>query len=170
MGFSNVESDLTWDDVDDAWEDIDYAWNAGQGKSGFPVTLMGNHLGKIFQLNSAGSDDGSAIAFEALGIRMNPYTKEGHKAKLGYILFLVDVDENASFDVSSFIDTDSTAFQTKTITCTAVNGSVDKAWHRVDVFATAAFHRIKIVNDAANNRPRIHAIVPFFQDAGGRLN
>lgn len=170
MGFSNVESDLTWDDVSDAWEDIDYAWNAGQNKSGFPVTLMGNHLGKIFQLNSAGSDDTSAIKFEAIGGRWNPYTKKGHKAKLGYILFLVDVDDTVSFDVLSYINTDTTAFQTKTITCTAVNGSDDKAWHRVDIFAVADFHRIKITNNATNNRPRIHAIVPYFQDAGGRLN
>jgi hypothetical protein len=170
MGFSNVESDLTWDDITDAWADIDYAWNAGQAKSGFPTTLMGNHLGKIFQLNSAGSDDGSAIEFEAVGVRMNPYTKKGHKAKLGYILFLVDVDDNATFDVLSYINTDTTEFQTKTITCTAVNGSDVKSWHRVDVFATADFHRIKITNNASNNRPRIHAIIPFFQDVGGRLN
>lgn len=170
MGFSNVESDLTWDDISDAWEDIDYAWNAGQNKSGFPVTLMGNHLGKVFQLNSAGSDDTSAIEFEAISSRWNPYTKKGHKAKLGYILFLVDVDDTASFDVLNYINTDSTAFQTKTITCTAVNGSDDKAWHRVDVFAIADFHRIKITNNASSNRPRIHAIIPFFQDAGGRLN
>ena len=170
MGFSNVESDLTWDDISDAWANIDYAWNAGQAKSGFPVTLMGNHLGKIFQLNFAGSDDGSAIEFEALGGRWNPYTKKGHKAKLGYMLFLVDVDANVTFDVLNYINTDSTEFQTKTITCTAVNGSDDKAWHRVDVFAVADFHRIKITNNAANNQPRIHAILLFFQDAGGRLN
>lgn len=170
MGFSNVEADLTWDDITDAWEDIDWAWNAGQAKSGFPVTLMGNHAGKIFQLNSAGSDDTSAIEFEAVGGRWNPYTKKGHKAKLGYILFLVDVDANVSFDVLNYINTDTTEFQTKTVTCTAVNGSDDKAWHRVDVFATANFHRIEITNNAANNCPRIHAIIPFFQDAGGRLN
>ena len=170
MGFSNVESDLTWDDITDAWEDIDYAWNAGQNKSGFPVTLIGSHKGKLFQLNSAGSDDTAAIEFEAVGVRMNPYTEKGHKAKLGYILFLVDVDANATFDVLSYINTDTTQFQTKTITCTAVNGSDVKAWHRVDVFATADFHRMKITNNASNNRPRIHAVIPFFKDAGGRLN
>ncbi len=170
MGFSNVESDLTWDDITEAWQDIDYAWNAGQAKSGFPVTLMGNHLGKIFQLNSAGSDDTAVIRFDADSGRWNPYTKKGHKAKLGYMLFLVDVDSNVTFDVLNYINTDTTEFQTKTITCTAVNGSDDKAWHRVDVFATADFHRIKITNNASNNRPRIHAIILFFQDAGGRLN
>ena len=170
MGFSNVESDLVWDDITDAWEDIDYSWNTGQNKSGFPVTLMGNHLGKIFQLNSAGSDDGSDIEFEAFMVRMNPYTKLGHKAKLGYILFLVDVDDTASFDVDSFLNTEVSAFQTKTITCTSVDGSADKAWHRVDVFATADFHRMRLTNSGSSNRPRIHAIIPYFNDAGGRLN
>lgn len=169
MGFSNVESDLTWDDITDAWEDIDYAWNARQSKSGFPVTLMGNHLGKIFQLNSAGSDDTAAIEFEAIGGQWNPYTEKGHKAKLGYIDFLVDVDATATFDVLSYINTDTTAFQTVTITCTAVRGSVDKAWHRLYVMAIADFHRIKITNNASSNRPRIHAIVPYFQEVNGRL-
>ena len=169
MGFSNVESDLTWDDITDAWEDIDYAWNAGQNKSGFPVTLMGNHLGKIFQLNSAGSDDTVAIKFEAIGGRWNPYTKKGHKAKLGYIDFLVDVDSNVTFDVLSYINSDTTAFQTKSITCSAVRGSDIKSWHRVYVMAIASFHRIKITNNASNNRPRISAIVPYFQEVGGRL-
>lgn len=170
MGFSNVESDLTWDDIAAAWVNIDFSWNAGQAKSGFPVTLMGNHLGKIFQLNNAGADDGSAIEFEAIGGRWNPYTERGHKAKLGYIEFLCDVDANATFDVLSYINSDTTEFQTKTVTCTAVRGSDVKAWHRVDVFATADFHRIEITNNASNNRPRIHAIIPYFQDAGGRLN
>ena len=169
MGFSNVESDLSWDDITDAWEDIDYSWNAGQAKSGFPITLIGSHVGKIFQLNVAGSDDTAAIEFEALGSRWNPYTKKGHKAKLGYIDFLVDVDANVTFDVLNYINTDTTAFQTKTVTCTAVRGSDDKAWHRVYVMAVADFHRIKITNNAANNRPRIHAIIPYFQDVGGRL-
>lgn len=170
LGFSNVESDLTWDDIAEAWEDIDYSWNAGQAKSGFPTTLMGNHTGKIFQLNFAGSDDTAAIEFEAVGGRWNPYTKKGHKAKLGYVDFLVDVDADVTFDVLSYINTNTTQFQTKTITCDAVRGSDVKVWKRIYVMATANFHRIKITNNAANNRPRIHAIVPYFQEVNGRLN
>jgi hypothetical protein len=170
MGFSNVESDITWDDITDAWDDIDFAWNVGPTKSGFPTTYMGNHAGKIFVLNSGDSDDTSAIEFNAISGEWNPYTKLGHRAKLGYLLFLVDVDASVTFDVLNYINNDSTAFQTKTVTCTAVRGSDDKAWHRVDVFATADFHRIEITNNATNNRPRIHAIIPFFQDVGGMLN
>ena len=169
FGFSSIESDLVWDDISDAWEDIDFSWNAGQAKSGFPTTLFGNHLGKIFQMNFGGSDDGSAIEFNAIGGQWNPYVKEGHKAKLGYIDFLVDVDASVTFDVKSFLNTDGTQFQTKTITCDSLNGSDDIVWKRMDVYAVANFHRIEITNNASSNRPRIHAIVPYFEDVGGRL-
>lgn len=169
MGFSNVESDLTWDDIGEAWEDIDFSWDAGQAKSGFPITLMGNHLGKIFQLNSAGADDGEDIEFEAIGGRWNPWSKEGHKAKLGYIDFLVDVDGTATFDVLSYINTQSTPYQTKTVTCTAVRGAEAKAKHRVYIMVTADFHRIEITNTGSSNRPRIHEITPYFEEVNGRL-
>ncbi len=169
FGFSSIESDLTWDDVTDAWQDIDFSWNAGQAKSGFPTTLFGNHLGKVFQMNFGGTDDGSAIQFRAVMAQMNPFVKQGHKAKLGYIDFLCDVDPNVTFDVKSFLNTDTTEFQTKTVTTDAVNGSDDLVWKRVDVFATANFHRTELTNNASNNRPRIHAIVFYFLDAGGRL-
>ncbi len=169
FGFSAIESDLTWDNIADAWEDIDFAWNAGQAKSGFPTTLFGNHLGKVFQMNFGGVDDGSDIAFRAVSGQWNPFVEQGHKAKLGYIDFLCDVDANATFDIKSFLNTDTTEFQTKTVTCDAVRGSGDIVWKRIYVYATANFHRIEIGNDASNNRPRIHAVVPYFEDAGGRL-
>ena len=169
FGFSAIESDLTWDDVTDAWEDIDFAWNAGQAKSGFPTTLFGNHLGKVFQMNFGGADAGSDIEFRAVMAQMNPFVKLGHKAKLGWIEFLADVDANVTFDVKSFLNTDTTEFQTKTVTCDAVRGSDKLVWKRVDVFATANFHRTEITNNASNNRPRLHAIVFYFQDAGGKL-
>ncbi len=169
FGFSSVESDLTWDDISAAWEDIDFSWNAGQAKSGFPTTIFGNHLGKIFQMNFGGSDDGSNIEFRAVGGQWNPFVDIGHKAKLGYIDFLVDVDASVTFDVKSFLNTDGTEFQTKTVTCNALEGSDSIVWKRVDVFATADFHRIEITNNATVNRPRIHAIVPYFEDVGGRL-
>ncbi|KKN77235.1 hypothetical protein LCGC14_0362130 [marine sediment metagenome] len=169
FGFSSIESDLTWDDVSDAWEDIDFSWNAGQAKSGFPTTLFGNHLGKVFQMNFAGSDDGSAIEFNAVSGQWNPFVKQGNKADFGFIRFLCDVDALVSFDVKFFLNTDTTAWQTKTITCDAVAGSDSLVWKQIDVKAVANFHRIEITNNASNNRPRIHAIIPYFKNAGGRM-
>ena len=169
FGFSSVESDLTWDDVTAAWEDIDFSWNAGQAKSGFPTTLFGNHLGKVFQMNFGGADNGSDIEFRAVMAQMNPFVTIGHQVKLGYIDFLCDVDPEITFDVKSFVNTDTTEIQTKTVTCDAIDGSDALVWKRVDVFAIANFHRTEITNDASNNRPRIHAMIFWFQDVGGRL-
>lgn len=168
LGKSAVESDLTWSDITDAWEDIDFAWNARTAEAGFPTTLFGSDNGKIYQLNSSGADDGNNIEFEAIGGQWNPYTKQGREARLGWIDFLCDVDENVTFDVLSYINTDTTAFQTKTVTCIAVDGSDDIAWYRVYINATGFFHRIEITNNASSNRPRIHAIQPYFQPAGRR--
>ncbi len=169
LGFSSVESDLTWNDITDAWEVIDSSWNARSGQSGFPTTLMGSQDGKVYQLNNTGGDDGSAIEFSALSGRWNPWIKQGIEASLGWIDFFVDVDESISFDVNSFVNTDSASFQTKTITCSAVRGSDARAWHRVYVHATAYTHRIELTNNALNDRPRIHAIVPYFKPAGSRV-
>jgi hypothetical protein len=168
FGFSSIESDLSWDDVTEAWVNIDFSWNAGQAKSGFPTTLFGNHLGKVFQMNFGGADDGSDIEFNAVGGQWNPFVKEGRKADLGFIRFLCDVDASVSFDVKFFLNTDTTAWQTKTVTCEAFDGSDSLVWKQIDVKAIGNFHRIEITNNASNNRPRIHAIVPYFSNAGGR--
>jgi len=101
-----------------------------------------------------------------IGGRWNPHLLEGYKARLGRIDFLVDVNANVSFSVKNYINTVSTAVQTKTITCTAVEGSEEKAWHSVYINCEAAFHRIEITNNAVSQRPRIHAIVPYFERAG----
>lgn len=168
LGKSAVESDLTWA-TDLAWEDIDFAWNARTSESGYPTTLFGSDNGKIYQLNTGGSDDGTDIEFEAIGAQMNPYTKQGREARLGQIDFLCDVDENVTFDVLSYLNTDTTAFQTKTVTCSPVEGSDSIAWYRVYINATGFFHRIEITNNASSNRPRLHAIMPYFQPAGRRV-
>lgn len=169
LGKSAVESDLTWSDITDAWEDIDFAWNARTSEAGFPTTLFGSDNGIIYQLNSSGADDGTDIEFEAIGGQWNPYTKQGREARLGYIDFLCDVDANVTFDVLSYLNTDSTSFQTVGITCNPVEGSDSIAWYRVYINAVGFFHRIEITNNASSNRPRIHAIMPWFEPAGMRL-
>lgn len=163
LGYSALESDVTWGDVDDAWGDIDWSWGDKSLQAGYPTTLMGSHDGKVYQLNNTGADDGSDIEFEAVSGQWNPYIKEGRKAVLGWIDFLVDVGANVTFDVLSYINTDATAIQTETVTCTAVEGSDDMALHRVYVGAEGRFHQIKLTNNASNNRPRIHAIIPYIK-------
>lgn len=167
LGKSAVESDLTWAQ-DIAWEDYDDPWNARTSEAGYPITLMGSDNGKIYQLNNTGADNGTDIEFEAIGGQLNPYTKQGREARLGWIDFLCDVDAsgNITFDVLSYLNTDTTPFQTKTVTCSSVEGSDSIAWYRVYVNAVGFFHRIEITNNASANRPRIHAIMPYFEPAG----
>lgn len=166
LGYSTLESDITWNDVGDAWEDIDWAWDEKSLQAGYPTTLMGCRDGKIYTLNNSGADDGEDIEFEAIGGRWNPFFLEGKKAWLSRIDFLVDIDSNVSFDVLFYKDTESSAYKTSTITCTAVGSGADKTWHRVNVNQTGTFHRIEITNDASNQRPRIHCIIPYMQPAG----
>ena len=165
MGHSFLESDVTWD-LDDAWEDIEFAWNAGNTVSGFPFTIIGNHAGLVFQLNTGGSDAGSAIEFNAKTGRWNPYTKQGRKAKLQKAEFFCDVDPNISFDVEFFLDSDSTKYKTSTITTIAVQGADDKAWYSAFSGAVGFLHSLNITNNASANRPRIHAIRLWFKRAG----
>jgi hypothetical protein len=169
LGQSFLESDVTWQQ-DIAWEDYDDPWNAKNTQSGFPVTLMGSQDGFVYQLNTTGSDDGSDISFEALSARLNPWTKQGLIAELLKIQFLVTVDVTASFDISSYVDSDNTAFQTKTITCTNNGtGGDNKAWHTIFPKVRGFFHRFKLSNTGSSNRPRIHAILLYMRPAGRNL-
>lgn len=166
LGYSTLESDVTWNDVTDAWEDIDYSWDEKSLQAGFPTTLMGGRDGKIYQLNTGGADDGEDIEFEAIGGRWNPFFLDGRKAWLSRVDFLVDIDANVSFDVEFYKDTESSAYKTETITCTAVGSGADKTWHRINVNQTGTFHCIKITNEASSQRPRIHCIIPWMQPSG----
>jgi hypothetical protein len=136
LGSSKIELELTWLDVTDSWTESDWAWSAKTNQAGYPTSLMGSQYGKVYKLNDGGSDDGSAIEFQAISGRWNPYFS------------------------------DATAIQTKTITCTSVDGSEEKAIHCVYVNAIAAFHRIELTNNAVSQRLRCHAIVPYFERAG----
>jgi len=164
LGYSSLESDLTWNDVTDAWEDIDWAWNDKSIQAGYPTTLMGSQDGFVYKLNFKSSDDGSDIEFNATTGRWNPYPFG--QSRLGWVDFLVDRDSGASFDVKFYLNSEATSYQTSSISCTESGTSRDKVWKRANCGAVGDFHRINITNDASNNRPRIHAIVAYFKKAG----
>ncbi len=165
MGFSSLESDVTWS-IDDAWEDIDFAWNDGGTVSGFPLTLMGDHSGVIFTLNSSGADNASAIEFNAKTARFNPYHVEGRQAKFWKVSFLCDVDANVTFDVEFFLNSDSTKYKTVTITTSGSDSADDKQWFDAHSGAAGFFHSLNLTNNASTNMPRIHAMRLWFKPAG----
>ena len=165
MGSSSLESDVTWN-IDDAWEDIDFSWNTSDTVSGFPFTIVGDHAGVVFQINTGGSDDGTAIEFNAKTARFNPYTKDGMNARLQKVEFFCDVDSGISFDVEFLLNTDGTKYKTSTITCDPVAGSDSKAWYTAFAGTTGFLHSVNITNNAKSNRPRIHAMRWWFKPAG----
>ncbi len=154
--------------IADVWDDLDYVWDSRDLQAGYPLILMGCRTGYIYKLNSGGADNGSAIEFSAVGGRWNPFVEEGYRARLGWIDFLVDRDADVSFDVESFINSEADSYQTKTITCTETGTARGNVLNREYCNAEADFHRIGIGNNASANRPRIHAIIPYF-DRGGRM-
>jgi len=166
FGKSRLESSLTFADIAEAFEDVDFAPDDVGLQAGAPTNLYGNHAGKIFKLNNSLADDGAAILFDVVSADLNPFVLQGFEARLGFIDFLCSVDEAASFEVQSFLDNDSVRFQTDTVTCEAVGPSKELSWHRVDVNAVGFAHRIQLGNNATGNRPRIHAVVPWFEQAG----
>ncbi|MBA7690313.1 hypothetical protein ES703_98838 [subsurface metagenome] len=70
-------------------DDLDYSLDDKELQAGYPVSLMGCRDGKVYKMNDGGADDGEAIEMIAKGVRMNPYSKEGYKAILQKIDFLV---------------------------------------------------------------------------------
>lgn len=166
LGYSMLQTDPLLDDIDEILDDIDYSFDDKEMQGGYPTTLMGCRTGYIYKLNYGGTDDGSAIAFEAISGRWNPYIEQGKQARFGWLDIFVDVDQNVSFTVDFYINTASSAYKSVTITC---SGTGDKVWKRIWLGTIAQFHRIRIWNNASNQRPRVHAIVPYFQEAGRLL-
>lgn len=61
----------------------------------------------------------------------------------------------------------SSPYRTKVISCDAADDTVDKFW--VWIFCDGEvgdFHRIQISHTERNNSPKIHALMPFFAEAG----
>ncbi len=169
IGSTELGSDTTWE-TDLTWQEIFDPWNAGSNEAGFPTTLIGDHAGLVLQLNTGGSDNGSDILWTAKSARFNPFISQGREAWLNRIDFFVDVNADSSFDVKSFLNTDSSPFKTTTITAIAKKSADSKAWYSVFVNASGFAHSIEITNNASNNRPIIHAMIFWFKRGAGRLN
>ncbi len=136
-----------------------------------PFTLIGCRNSRVYKWNS-GEFDGTndvngTIAINAKSSRWNPFTQTGRRAACEKIGFYVDNDASASFLVSVFKNTRSAAYTTKAISCDSDDDDKDKFW--VWVFCDGEigdFHRISITHDERGNTPRIHAIMPYFAQAG----
>ena len=157
---------LTWDDISKTWDEMDMTWDGKTLQAGYPITLGGDRNGNIWHLNDTESDNGAAISMELTSGRWNPFIKEGYQARLGWIDFYFTRDDGSSIDIEFYHNENSTTpYMTKTITL-AGDYSNDKVLKRVFVNNTANFHQISIKQNAANQSVDIHAIIPYFQQAG----
>jgi len=133
-----------------------------------PYTLIGCRNSRVYKWNDGEydgtDDDDGKIEISAQSIPLNPFRKIGRKVACEKIGFLVDNDSDASFLVSIYKSTGSTAYKTKTISC---DGSDDKFW--VWIFCNGEIgdsHRFGISHTERDNTPKIHAIMPFLASAG----
>jgi len=134
-----------------------------------PYTLIGCRNSQVYKWNDGeydGTDDTNGkIAIAAESSRWNPFVDRGKKLACVKIGFLVDNDSDASFTVSAYKNTSTTAYATKSISC---DGSDDKFWAYMFCGGEVGnFHRIKISHTEKGNTPKIHAIMPFFAPSGG---
>lgn len=167
MGYSSLEETMVLDDMTGiSLDDLDYSLDDKELRAGYPTNLMGCRDGWVYKMNDGGADNGEAIACEAKSAEWNPFSKEGKKAVLGWIDFLVTKNANASFDVGCYIDTENSPYQTKTIECTETGTLRDMVIKRIYCNASGDFHRINLGNNEIANRPEIQAIIPWFERGG----
>ena len=130
-----------------------------------PYTLIGCRNSKVYKWADGTDDAGADIAIKAASINLNPFIDKGLKVACEKIGFLVDNVPTASFLVSIYKNTSTTAYKTKTISC---NGSNDKFWAWMFCDGEIGnFHKLEITHTEKANTPKIHAIMPYFESAGG---
>lgn len=169
-GFNNQKVP-TWLEADDVYTGADGALMSAMDidsreilGSPYPVTLVGCRNSRVYKWDNGsydGTDDTSGkIELDIQSAKWNPFVKEGKKASLEKIQFYVDHDVNASFTVSFYKDMDTTAWRERVVSCNLTEGKPF-----ITVYADGEvgnFHKIKISHTEKANRPRIHAIMPFF--------
>lgn len=164
-GYYQENYDLTWEEIDQPWDEIEWSWDDRRLQAGFPAVLGGDAQGRVFKLNSGGSDNGEPIEMIAKGGRWNPYIKEGQKARLGYVDFLVDRDPYCQLQVDYYLDQETTPYMSEVITLDDGSGK-EKIWVRSFVGCEGVFHQLRLYNNAIDQSIVVHAIMPWFERAG----
>jgi len=166
FGYWQTTGGYTWDDIDQTWDEIGWTWDSTLLQSGYPTTLGGDMNGNVWTLNSAESDNGNPINMEIMSGRWNPFIKDGYQARLGWIDFYFTKDNSSYIDIEFYHNENAiTPYMSKTISLAGDSNS-DKVIKRVYVNDVANFHQIKIKQNAANQSVEIHAIIPYFKQAG----
>ena len=172
MAMYNGSQIIAWDDADAAYSadgallsdmPISGATDVLGGEEWYPC--YGGRDGFVYRMFTGTNDAGIKFDFAALSARLNPFTKQGKRCALGRVAVLVDNDATASFTISLYKNTSSTAYKTQSVSC---DGTGDKFWVSMHAGGEIGdWHQIKFSNDIINNTPVIHATWLEMEPAGG---
>jgi len=167
LGLFEEDSTLLWSDFTGiSWEDYAESWAENAPVAGYPALFGGDATGNLYMLDDGGDDNGSDIEFEVKTGRWNPYAKQGKKARLQWIDFLVTSSANNEMRVDLYRDFESDPWGGYDLD---FSGDGEKVWKRVYVGVTADFHRIRLSHTESDQRLEIHAIMPWFAPVGRTL-
>ena len=128
------------------------------------TTYGGDTAGNILDLNSGTDFGGNTYPVEIRSARVNPFQKNGKQARVGRIEFLVDTSATASYTLSVYKNTSSTAFKTFTLSCSGLH---DKHWKSKSLGGEACdLFSFKLSHTAKANSPVIHAIRLWLTEGG----
>jgi hypothetical protein len=166
LGFYQEEDDPTWDSMGElTWDEVDWSWDSRVLQGGFPVNLGGGHNGVIYKLNQSTSDDGAAIEMDIESGDWNPFLENGKKCRLGWVDVLVDRDPASTITFEFYANKLATAVVTQDITLD--DGSAeDTIWIRVYANVVGETVMMRMYQNAAGCSMTLHAIVPYFKEAG----
>ena len=88
FGSYKRDGQLTWDQISEAWESYNYRWNDKYFFALFPITLFGDALGNVFQLNSDTTMNGVAMSSFARYARVMVGSIEHHSVVMRAYPFL----------------------------------------------------------------------------------
>ena len=166
--FKIGQSGLVLDDITDVLDTITTSFDDVTVQAGYPTVVGVDSTGYVWTINSGSDDNGSAIEFEVLSGRWNPFLKNGQRARLGWVDLLLTHDPNVQIQVDFYTDHDASAYSSTTEACgEGVPLSADsKVWVRFYAGGVGDFHRIRMYQSAAGQTVRVHAVVPYFKPAG----
>ena len=166
--FKVGQSGVVLDDVTDVLDTIVTSFDDVTVQAGYPTVVGIDSSGYVWTVNSGSDDSGSAIEFDVMSGRWNPFLKDGQRARLGWVDLLVSHDPGSNLRVDFYVDHDATAYTDATEACGegAPLSADSKVWVRYYAGGVGDFHRIRMYNNAAGQSIRVHAVVPYFKPAG----
>lgn len=153
-----------WDDLDQLLDSYTFILDDVSNTAGFPVVIVGDRLGQMFEWGLVNDDAGEDIECTIRTTRLNPYPLK--RAHLGYIDLLVGFQPNQDLTLNVYGDfSDTPYFSAKIDTSGASSAGDGKVKRRVTVNRIASWHSIEII-EKSQAPLQIDAVIPYFREAG----